>query len=664
MRGYFYQIGLLIKRLLLGLFLFFVARLFFYLFNIGLFDRVSFWELVRIFIVGIRFDLSALLYFNILFILPQLAPLGNVLMKKGFQLFLKILFVSVNMLLLIVNMSDSVYFHFVQKRSTADVWKFIVMSDDVKVLLPGFVADYWYVSVLAVLFTVLVWRIYPKPNQKTWKKAKDQDARRSVWLNIAIKGLLPFILLGLWLVGARGGLQLRPLAIMHASKTVSAANMPLVLNSVFTAMTTYGHDEVVPLHFMEEEQAMSIYPVVHQFGKNSQPNNKNVVVLLLESFSREYVGFLNDYKGFTPFLDSLSQHALVLDSAFSNGLRSIDAIPAVVIGLPALMDDPYITSVYSTNKTRGLAQILNQKGYTTGFFHGGTNGTMDFDGFAGYAGFQGYYGRNEYGNDADYDGTWGIYDEPFLQYVAQKLNTFQQPFFAFEFTLSSHYPYHVPEQHQARFPEGDLRIHRVIRYADYSLKKFFETAATMPWYNHTLFVILADHPAQSVLVSDKDKVQEPGATLSEEQLSYYKNTSGRYAIPLLLFAPGDSTLMGVDHRTTQQTDVGPAILDYLNINDNMVAFGNSLFDTVAPKIAVQYVNGMQQITSGNYSLLFDGEQATAMFNNLTDRSHRNNLLNTQPALADSLTLQLKALIQQYTERLVENRLADTTSVSD
>lgn len=659
MSGYLYQIGLLIKRLLLALFLFFVARLFFYFFNVGLYQEIPMLKLMHIFVVGMRFDISALVYFNLLFILPQVLPLGKLLMRKGFQLVLKILFVSVNVLILITNMADSVYFHFVQKRSTADVWKFIVMSDDVKVLLPGFIADYWYVSVLVVLIAVLVWKIYPKANQKVWKSLKEKDARRNIWVNILVKGLAPFLLLGLALIGARGGLQLRPLAIMHASKSVSAANMPLVLNTVFTAMTTYGHDEVVPVNFMTDQEAGKRYPVIHQFGLRGVPNPTNVVVLLLESFSREYIGFLNGYKGFTPFLDSLSQHALVLDSAFSNGLRSIDAIPAVVIGLPALMDDPFITSVYSTNKTRGLAQILNEKGYTSAFFHGGTNGTMDFDGFAGYAGFQGYFGRTEYNNDADYDGFWGIYDEPFLQFVAQKINTFQQPFFAFEFTLSSHYPYHVPEQHQERFPEGDLRIHRVVRYSDYALMKFFETAKTMPWYQNTLFVILADHPAQSVLVSDKDQVKESRASLTSDQLSYYKNTSGRYAIPMLMFAPGDSTLIGVDHHTVQQTDLAPTILDYLNFPETEVAFGNSLFDTLAPRFVVHPISGMMQITSGSYSLLFDGELATALFNNISDRAHKNNLVAELPVIADSLELQLKALLQQYTNRLVNNQLADT-----
>jgi len=141
-------------------------------------------------------------------------------------------------------------------------------------------------------------------------------------------------------------------------------------------------------------------------------------------------------------------------------------------------------------------------------------------------------------------------------------------------------------------------------------------------------------------------------------LSYYKNTSGRYAIPIMLFAPGDSTLSGVDHRTAQQTDLGPTILDYLNFADTEVAFGSSLFDTAAPRLVVQPVSGMMQITSGNYSLLFDGEHSTALFNNILDHSHNRNLIAEQPIIADSLELQLKSFLQQYTNRLVNNQLKD------
>ena len=180
----------------------------------------------------------------------------------------------------------------------------------------------------------------------------------------------------------------------------------------------------------------------------------------------------------------------------------------------------------------------------------------------------------------------------------------------------------------------------------------------MPWYKNTLFVIVADHPAQSVMVSEKEKVKARGESLSKQQSDYYKNTSGRYAIPMMLFVPGDTAMIAVDSRTAQQTDLAPTILDYLNLKDTVVAFGQSLLNHESPRLAVQSVSGLMQITSGKYSLLFDKENATALFDNLADPEHKHNLLMQQPAVADSLGQQLKALYQQYTKRLVNNKLEE------
>jgi len=345
-----------------------------------------------------------------------------------------------------------------------------------------------------------------------------------------------------------------------------------------------------------------------------------------------------------------------MENALSNGLRSIDAIPAIVTGIPTLMDDPFITSVYNTNVTNSLAEILKEKGYHTAFFHGGTNGTMNFDGFAGYAGFDEYYGRYEYNNDNDYDGYWGIYDEPFLQYFAEKLNSFKQPFFSFEFTLSSHYPYSIPEIHRGDFPEGTMKIHKVVRYTDYALKQFFITASKMPWYINTLFVIAADHPAQSVIPSNKDEIEDDGVALNNYLMKYYKNTSGRYAIPLLLFSPGDSTLQGSISKTIQQTDIFPTILQCLKYNKPTVSFGNSIFEENSQPIAVHYVNGLYQITSGSYSLLFDGVKSISLFDNKLDPQHKHNLIKLETKVTDSLETIIKANLQQFTTRMINNNM--------
>ena len=362
MQLYNYNIVLLLKRLLLAAFLFFIGRLFFYIYNFGLFADIELWQLIKIFFFGFRFDLSAIIYFNFLFIILHLLPLGKFVLRLSVQVFLKLYFIIVNSTLVLVNLVDSIYFHFVQKRSTADIFKFIFVSDDVPTLLPGFIRDYWFVVVIWFIIIALSWMIYPKLNKQKFTIILNSANKGKKRLLLAYKLIIMVLLLGLSLISARGGLQLKPLSIIDASKNVKVSHMPLVLNSVFTIMTTYGYEGLIEKKYFTQEQCKDNYNIVHNFKDEKKSFiNKNIVVLLLESFSKEYVGSLNNYEGFTPFLDSLMQHSFVMEDAYSNGLRSIDAIPAIVTGTPALMDDPFITSVYSTNPTNSLAVILKDK---------------------------------------------------------------------------------------------------------------------------------------------------------------------------------------------------------------------------------------------------------------------------------------------------------------
>jgi phosphoglycerol transferase MdoB-like AlkP superfamily enzyme len=143
----------------------------------------------------------------------------------------------------------------------------------------------------------------------------------------------------------------------------------------------------------------------------------------MESLSSEHIGAFNrqveGYQGYTPFLDSLIDHSIAFNG-FANAKQSIEGLPAIIASIPALMDRPFITSAFAGNSFDALAALLEKKGYETSFFHGGTNGTMDFDRFARASGFKRYYGRNEYDNDMDFDGRWGIFDEPFFQFFAKK----------------------------------------------------------------------------------------------------------------------------------------------------------------------------------------------------------------------------------------------------
>ena len=203
------------------------------------------------------------------------------------------------------------------------------------------------------------------------------------------------------------------------------------------------------------------------------------------------------YKGYTPFLDSLISVSKTFTVSIADGHKSIEAMPSVLASIPSL-ETPYIISPYANNTIQGLAELLGNKGYYTAFFHGAPNGSMGFDSFSKMAGFQDYYGKDQYPNPEDFDGVWGIWDEPFFKFFEHKLDNFKRPFFVSIFSVSSHHPFKVPEKYEGKFKKGPVPILQTIGYTDMALREFFNAASKEPWFDSTLFVLTADHTNELV----------------------------------------------------------------------------------------------------------------------------------------------------------------------
>ena len=633
MNNYFQHIKVLLKRLLIVLVLYVATRLYFYILNFNFFSSVEFVPLLKMFFYGIRFDISAIAYTNMLIIILHVIP-GNFKNNKTYQLINKILFVVVNSIMLATNFIDSKFFEFEEKRLTSDIFSPVWLGKDTADLIPQFIHDYWYIILSWIITVFILIYFYPKIKQVSDKETI--KGRRGV-LQLFYQSVICIILLGVTTVFARGGFQLKPLRIITAAKYANSNNVSLVLNSPFTLLKTMGKNDIKIQNYYTKQELNKIFNPVRQYKSDSSFRKMNVVVFILESFGKEYIGSLNNNKGYTPFLDSLISKSLVFDYAFANGKKSIEAVPSVLASIPALMNNPFITSNYSSNKINSLASILNKEGYYSSFFHGGNNGTMGFDNFTMMAGIQDYYGKNEYDREGDYDGNWGIFDEPYLQYYARKLSEFQKPFFSCLFTLSSHHPYTIPEKYKDKFAKGELINEQSISYADYSLKQFFKTASKLPWYKNTLFVFTADHTAQAYK-------------------KFYKNKLGRYSIPIIYFCPDDTSLKGINHTITQQADIMPSVLDYLNYNKKFIAYGNSVFDTTADHYAVNYMNGIYQFVNKDYTLLHDGNKILGLYNIKNDKLLTKDIKTRLPQIAKKLENKLKAIMQSYNNRLINNDL--------
>jgi phosphoglycerol transferase MdoB-like AlkP superfamily enzyme len=267
---------------------------------------------------------------------------------------------------------------------------------------------------------------------------------------------------------------------------------------------------------------------------------------------------------------------------------------------------------------------------------------MGFQAFSRATGFEDYFGRTEYNQDdrfqgdADFDGMWAIWDEPFLQYMALTMNEFREPFVSAVFTASSHHPYKIPEAYKEIYPEEGLVMHKCVRYTDHALKRFFETASKQPWFKNTLFVLTADH-----------------TNLSE--VSEYQTSLGGFRVPIVFFDPSGEMPTGQREGIAQQIDIMPTVLGYLGYTQPYVAFGFDLFHTPAEDTwAVNYLNGIYQYVKGDYLIQFDGVALKAVYRFKEDKLLEHNLIDKVDV--SDLVEELKAIIQSYMQRMNTNAL--------
>lgn len=633
LQRYYSPLLAVLWNLLLVYFVYQVARLEYWLENTDYLNYTfDVWQ------GGLLFDTSAILYTNALYVVLMLFP-WHAKETTAFRRICKWLFVIVNGATFAINLMDSVYFQYTMRRTTTTVFDEFSREGNLGSIIGKEFLSHWYLVLLFALVMAVLWKLYAMPYLNT---------KRLNWWRYSIACLLSLLLFTPFCIaGMRGGFTtaVRPITISNANQyTKHPADAALVLNTPFSLIRTIGTNVfVVPNYFDSQEKMESIYSPIHIPADTLQMSKKNVVILIVESFGREYIGALNrslengKYKGYTPCVDSLIAHSTTFRYSYCNGRKSIDGMPSILSSIPMFVE-PFILTPSSMNDFTGLAGILEQEGYQTAFFHGAQNGSMGFQAFAQKTGFQHYYGRTEYedarGTD-DFDGTWAIWDEPFLQYYAEEMSHMQQPFMTAVFTASSHHPFVIPEKYQQQFPEEGLEIHKCIRYTDMAIGRFFETASRQPWFENTIFVLTSDHTNMS-------------------DHAVYQTDLGGFCSPIIIYDPSCPTGV-IQDKVAQQIDILPTILGMLGYTKSYFGFGIDVLNTPTEKTwAVNYLNGIYQYVKYGYVLQFDGTNTKAVYS-LDDRLMKNNLKG-KVEIQPQMELELKAIIQQYMERMTQNRL--------
>ena len=281
----------------------------------------------------------------------------------------------------------------------------------------------------------------------------------------------------------------------------------------------------------------------------------NVVLIMIESLSAEFLGVFGSEKGLTPNMDRLSKEGLLLTNLYAIGTRTVRGLESLSAALPPLPGQSIVRRQNNAHLYT-LGSVLRDHGYATKFIYGG---------FGYFDNMNAYFAANDYDvvdrssmpkEKVGFANVWGVADEYLLNRALEELDASHaagKPIFAHVMTTSNHRPY--------TFPAGRIDIPSktgrdgAVKYTDYAIGRFIEQARTKPWFDNTVFIIMADHCASSA---------------GKERLSIPK-----YHIPAIILAPNLVTPARYEQMASQ-IDIAPTVLGLLHLSYPSLFLGQDL----------------------------------------------------------------------------------------
>ncbi|TGK60098.1 alkaline phosphatase family protein [Leptospira wolffii] len=397
------------------------------------------------------------------------------------------------------------------------------------------------------------------------------DKKKSELLQIPISILVALLLF-------RGGFQSRPLRSTEAIHSENGFLNNLPLNGVFTTIMDLKSKSILPELQMQRDEAIRIvrkeieypgakfvseeFPILRETEETRKGTPPNIVIVLLESWAGKFLKPNGDGivggKELAPNFNALVPQGRYYPRFFATGGRTVNGLLSVLTGIP---DRPGITVVrthQALGSFGGLGSILKSQGYSTYFVHGGDVGFDNMSFLFPHWGFDTIVGKTEMEKEGKYkSGAWGFYDGDVLEELNTTLESAKQPFAAVTLTLTTHYPYQVPEGMRDPFPESlkDSDYFNTYKYSDDSLGRFLEKAKKSKYFENTVFVFVADHTHHRDLNPFEDR-----------------------NIPFLLYSP-KYVRPGTDPRISSQLDIIPTILGLVGKKVRFSSFGKDLLST-------------------------------------------------------------------------------------
>lgn len=461
-------------------------------------------------------------------------------------------------------------------------------------LLRGYRMELLLAASLTGLAALVAWRLFTRDQ---FRARPTGLVRRLALLLVAAPVLV---------LGARSSLQHRPANPSSVAFSEDHLMNGLCLNSLYSlayaisqmrdeadASETYGN---MPREAIIEEVRHSMITATpgsfssdllptlhHQQATTAAGKPLNLVIILEESLGAQFVGALGG-KPVTQFLDTLADQGWWFDQMYATGTRSARGIEAVVSGFLPTPARSTVKLGLSQHGFFTLAEYLGQRSYRTQFIYGGESHFDNMKGFFLGNGFREIVDQDDF-EDPVFTGSWGASDEDILGMAHETLMAAgDQPIFSLVFSVSNHSPWEYPPgRFELYGDEPSATRNNSVRYADYALGSFFEQARESPYWENTVFVVVADHDSRV-----------HGASLVPIE---------HFHIPAVIIGPGIAPRR--DPRVVSQIDLGPTLLSLLGVSGQHPMVGHDLtrLPTEDPGRAIMQYGSNQAYLEGRHAVV-------------------------------------------------------------
>jgi len=303
----------------------------------------------------------------------------------------------------------------------------------------------------------------------------------------------------------------------------------------------------------------NLFQIKRHINNPGEEKHLNIMLIMVESLSARYLGVFGHKKGYTPNLNRLAKDSLFFTNIYATGTRTTRGLEAVTLSIPPTPGRSIVKRVGNESNMWSLGNVLKKKGYDVKFLYGGRGYFDNMNAFFSGNGYDVIDQSSVADEDMVFTNAWGMSDEDlYTQAIkaADQSSADNKPFFFHLMTTSNHRPYTYPEG-RIDIPSGKGRS-GAIKYTDWAIGDFLQRANTKPWFDNTVFVIIADHCASSA-----GKVDLP---------------IKKYHIPLFIYAPKQLSPERID-TIASQVDLPPTLLSLLNMDYNSAFFGKNIFTT-------------------------------------------------------------------------------------